>query len=190
MRRAVREVSQQFDRSLPSLHTEIRLRATDGPPSMPTEIGPQSARGSSPSITGDRTTHRPVTISEWPPPLPDVEPRRSRRSFALGAVGLAAVVSFVVVLAWPSGEETTDSPVAAEAKTQTERTAATAPDASAPRPVELSELPEEKPEKPRLATPEAPATLATQPPQQAAPPVATAPLGGETEEVDPLARRR
>lgn len=193
MRKAVREVNQQFNRELPSLHTEIRLAQPGAVPSLPTAIGPQAARGSSPSITGDRTTHRPVTISEWPPSvLPELQPKR-RRSLVLAAAGMAvaalALVTFLALRSEPEAE----SPVAIEQAADEKGRAASAADETGPvRPLELSELPEEKPKKARLGVKEgAPARAPSIAP--AAAPLArpaAAEATTEPDEADPLARRR
>lgn len=191
LRKAVRAVNQHFDRNLPSLHTEIRLTPTDGPPSLPTVIGPQAAHGTSPPTTGDRTTHRPVTISGWPPAMLSDQPARRRRSLVLGGAGAALALVVLITVLLSRGEPETPSPVVAEqpSLSQEQVSAAEARDAEPPRPLDLSELPEEKPKKARSELKAAPAARAPQLPSTPTP-AASAAASGPADEADPLARRR
>jgi len=172
MRQAVREVNQHFNRTLHSLLNEGNLFA---------------AAASSPAILGDRTTHRPVTISEWPPPSRPSESGKRRRALRMGAVGLSLLLATIAlyVTFWGAAEDSS-SPVSAE--TKVERSSVSASQAtgeSKPTPIDLSDLPEEGPKRKRKATWTA---------QGQATPAAHPAPGTEAAEAqepdDPLARRR
>lgn len=173
---AVREVRQ-------SLH-QVR-------PPLESDGGVRSPRSSSPTVSGERTTHRPVTISEWPPSWSREQPKARRQAFLLGAAGLLAVVlSLLVYSSLRDQEATTPSPVAAEpGKVHDPSAAALAASEEKPAPIDLRDLPEEKPKRARApaqrALPQAPAAGRPAPPGGALPPEPD-----EAEPVDPLARRR
>lgn len=169
MRQAVREVNIHFDRSLHSLLEEGI---------------PRSAVSSSPAISRDRTTHRPVTISEWPP-SPFQDQVAKIRRLAFGGLGLfAAIATIVTYFDIRARDEAKSSPAVTEARLEPHGSAA-APGArdEGPRPaIELSDLPEEKPK--HRAKGSLPALVPVQAPKDAST------TADEGEPDDPLARRR
>lgn len=172
MRRAVREVNQQFNRTLPSLSIDASLLA---------------ARGSSPAISGD-LTHRPVTISEWPPPSLRNQLGRRRRQLVFAALGLLlALGTFLGYSTFRGAEEDDRSPVTAETVSPRGGVAASsATDPSELKPIDLSDLPEVGPKHGTAPKPASPASA----PRRAPAPVPSAAPEEAPQPDDPLARRR
>jgi len=173
MRARVREVKELLQQGRPPLESDESVR---------------SVRSSSPTIGGERTTHRPVTISEWPPPSSPSLPQRGRRGLLLAAAGvLALALALLAYLSLRSPETTTASPAVLEPSR--ERSAASlAASVEKPTPIDLRDLPEEKPKRSAPAQGTLPVSPAAVRPAAAGD--APAPSSGDAEPADPLARRR
>lgn len=175
MRQAVREVSEHFNGSRPA-------------PAEGDE--PHWASGNAPTLSSERSTHRPLTVTDSPPSglKTWTSPRRRLAAAAAGLLALGALAAYFGLEGSDEENGQPASPVAAERNTEPQGSAAAAQAKKdgGPRPLDLSELPEE----PKKKRPLAKGTPGAAPPT-APPPVEDADTAAPGHEpADPLARRR
>lgn len=177
MGRAVREVHAHFNRGLRTLLSEDELFTT--------------ASRTSPGISSDRSTHRPVMFSKFPLESLTRRTLNRRQKWTLASVALLMALTGVISYSQVSDQDRSNlSPVIAASEPRLERQTAEKSHSQdmvpVPNAVDLSDLPEEAADKIDRAKHPNPKVLVTKP----KPTEVEFPEDLPEAEVDPLSRRR